>query len=101
MNNPAEIEVTRQDDRWWMAWFTPAAFRRRGYAKAAVTERLRKLPDAGITEVWALIRPHNEPSLRLAEAVGFQRVETTTENVLMVWRASVRPELIDKIERGE
>jgi ribosomal-protein-alanine N-acetyltransferase len=50
------------------------AFRRNGYAQAAVTELLAYARDHGATIARASISPGNERSLRIAAAFGFTQI---------------------------
>ncbi len=73
------------DANWWIA----PAFQRRGYATEAVQALIDvALGDAprglGLHRVNALIRPCNQPSLRLARRLGFRRDPRTIASVLLL-----------------
>jgi RimJ/RimL family protein N-acetyltransferase len=58
-----------------MGWYLATRFGRRGLATEAVAALLRHgLDDLKLTSVWALIHQHNQPSLRLAQRLGFLHV---------------------------
>jgi [ribosomal protein S5]-alanine N-acetyltransferase len=58
-----------------MGWYLATRYGRRGLATEAVRALLRHgLGELGLTSVWALIHQHNQPSLRLAQRLGFLQV---------------------------
>lgn len=58
-----------------MGWYLATRYGRRGLATEGVHALLRHgLDELGLTSVWALIHQHNQPSLRLAQRVGFLQV---------------------------
>ena len=48
-------------------------FRRRGIARALLTEAIKRAPSLGINAIVGLIFAHNEPSLELFARVGFEK----------------------------
>jgi RimJ/RimL family protein N-acetyltransferase len=60
-----------------MGWYLATSYGGRGLATEGVGALLRHgLDDLGLTSVWALIHQHNQPSLRLAQRLGFLQVGT-------------------------
>lgn len=58
-----------------MGWYLSPRYGRRGLATEATQCLLRHgLDDLGLTSVWALVHQHNQPSLRLAQRLGFLQV---------------------------
>jgi [ribosomal protein S5]-alanine N-acetyltransferase len=58
-----------------MGWYLGTRYGGRGLATEAVQALLRHgLDELGLTSVWALIHQHNQPSLRLAQRLGFLQV---------------------------
>ena len=58
-----------------IGWYLSAGYGRRGLASEAARALLRHgLDELGLTSVWALIHQHNQPSLRLADRLGFLQV---------------------------
>jgi [ribosomal protein S5]-alanine N-acetyltransferase len=58
-----------------MGWYLATRYGRRGLATEAAGALLRHgLDELGLTSVWALIHQHNQPSLRLAQRLGFLQV---------------------------
>jgi ribosomal-protein-alanine N-acetyltransferase len=56
-------------------WYLATRYGRRGLATEAVGALLRHgLGELGLSSVWALIHQHNQPSLRLAQRLGFLQV---------------------------
>jgi RimJ/RimL family protein N-acetyltransferase len=50
-----------------------APYRRRGYAKAAATELIRRAQERGIRHFVACTTPDNEPSLAVIRGLGFSQ----------------------------
>ena len=48
-------------------------FRRRGVGRALLREAIARAPELGITAMVGLIFAHNQPSLRLFAALGFEK----------------------------
>jgi RimJ/RimL family protein N-acetyltransferase len=58
-----------------MGWYLGPRYGGRGLATEATGALLRHgLDELGLTSVWALIHHHNQPSLRLAQRLGFVQV---------------------------
>ena len=58
-----------------IGWYLSPRYGRRGLATEATQRLLRyALDELRLTSVWALIHQHNQPSLRLAQRLGFLQV---------------------------
>ncbi|HEX4258077.1 MAG TPA: GNAT family N-acetyltransferase [Streptosporangiaceae bacterium] len=58
-----------------MGWYLSPRYGRRGLASEAAQRLLRHgLDDLRLASVWALVHQHNQPSLRLAQRLGFLQV---------------------------
>lgn len=69
-----------QDGEIWLSWKVDEVHRRQGFATAAVRQLNAYLRAHGYREAWALIRPGNEASRRLAAKCGAELVTEDTEN---------------------
>jgi RimJ/RimL family protein N-acetyltransferase len=65
-----------------ISWWIHPDYRRAGLGSTAVALALQDKKEP----VRALIRPHNEASLALANKLGFEVISMTKENILMEWR---------------
>ena len=62
----------RGRETWEMGWRLVPEARGKGYASEAARVMLERAAAEGAREVWAIIDPLNEPSKRVARAVGFE-----------------------------
>ncbi|MEV4282992.1 GNAT family N-acetyltransferase [Actinoplanes xinjiangensis] len=55
-----------------LGYLIGAAHQRRGYASEAAIAVVAECRASGMPRLWATIRPHNEPSRRIAERLGLR-----------------------------
>ncbi|MGW2457482.1 GNAT family N-acetyltransferase [Streptomyces sp. NPDC001761] len=65
-----------------IGWRLGRAHWGRGYATAAARETLRRVREAGVPEVVAMVRQGNERSIAVTRRLGMERAETYTHPTL-------------------
>jgi ribosomal-protein-alanine N-acetyltransferase len=75
-----QATVDRSKCEATMGWTIGTAFQRRGFAREAVGAACEHLAGAGIERFRAVIDVRNEPSIRLAESLGFRRVAVVSSD---------------------
>ena len=70
-HGPPGVNTKRDPDAVELGYTIEAPFRRRGFAKAAATELIRRAEERGIHHFVACTTPDNEPSLGVIRGLGF------------------------------